>query len=110
VWLLVYLWWGFNWAKPRRQPSTRYSFWLTISLLASLHFALQLAVQILYLHHDHEPAWLSIMGFPNKPSLGKVQACFQNRNAATLLEGPIYVNGALLNAYPSAAPWCLSLL
>jgi hypothetical protein len=73
LWLGVFFWWGSNWVRTSGHYSARYTFWVTISLLAAIHFALQLAAQIVYFHNDSEPQWLAILGFPNKHSLQKLQ-------------------------------------
>jgi hypothetical protein len=72
----VFFWWGSNWIRTSGQQGPRYAFWLTISLLAATHFALQLAIQILYIHNSFQPKWLAILGFPHKHSLEKLQVCF----------------------------------
>ena len=73
VWLGVFFWWGSNWIRTSGQYSARYAFWVSISLLAAVHFALQLAIQILYIHNPHQPSWLGVLGFPRKISLQKLQ-------------------------------------
>lgn len=74
IWLGVFFWWGSSWVGAAGRRSARYTFWLTISLLAALDFALQLGVQIVYIRNVHHPPWLAILGFPPKPSLQKLQA------------------------------------
>ena len=60
---------------PEDKPS-RYTFWLVVFLLAAIHFALQLAAQILYSQASIKgegPEPLVVLGFPHKSSFGLAQ-------------------------------------
>lgn len=47
--------------------------WVFIALLAAVHFAMQLTAQVIYIQTHQSPEWLEFLGFPNKPSLQKLQ-------------------------------------
>ena len=56
-----------------RHRSARYTFWLLVALLSSAHFAVQLGIQIVYIHGRRQPGWLAMLGFPHKQGLQKLQ-------------------------------------
>jgi hypothetical protein len=68
LWLGLFFYWGASWVKtPEDGKSRGYTFWLVISLLAAIHFALQLSAQILYMQEDYQRSpWLDVLGFPNR--------------------------------------------
>jgi hypothetical protein len=68
LWLGLFFYWGASWVKtPKSGNSRGYTFWLVISLLAAIHFALQLSAQILYMQEDYQRSpWLDVLGFPNR--------------------------------------------
>ena len=73
LWLAVFFWWGAKWIRTAGRYTARYTFWVTIALLAAVHFSLQLTAQIVYIRNGSQPKWLAILGFPNKRSLQKLQ-------------------------------------
>lgn len=73
IWLGFFFLWGATWVRPPGRSTTRYMLWVLIALLAAIHFAMQLTAQVIYIKTHNSPEWLEFLGFPNKPSLQKLQ-------------------------------------
>lgn len=79
LWLGLFFYWGATWVRTPNDKPSRYTFWLVVFLLAAIHFALQLAAQILYMQAGEKgegPRPLVVLGFPNKNGLQKLQVSF----------------------------------